>query len=309
MTEWPLVAVRFALYLALATLFGLAAFALYALRRDERCEAIDMRPWLGALAILGVLLSVGWLVLITASMAGTGPWPVDRSAVEALLGGSAIGTSWIVRIAALVVAAVAAVGAGRRTGPLAVVTVSSATALAALAWAGHGAAGEGTTGWWQLAADVVHLLASGAWIGAIFGLVLLVARPLRRIDAAHLQMTYRALHEFGPTGTIIVAAIVATGLVNGWVLVGVEDIGSIGTRLYGRLLIAKLVLFVAMLALAGLNRFRLTPAFAQAMARGDHRGDYRGALHALRRSLAVEASCVVTILGLVAWLGTLDPRG
>jgi putative copper resistance protein D len=58
-----------------------------------------------------------------------------------------------------------------------------------------------------------------------------------------------------------------------------------------------------MLALASLNRFRLTPAFERSIAVTDH----RGALGALRRSLAVEASCAVTILALVAWLGTLEP--
>ena len=58
-----------------------------------------------------------------------------------------------------------------------------------------------------------------------------------------------------------------------------------------------------MLGLASLNRFRLTPAFERSIAAADH----RGALGALRRSLAVEASCAVTILALVAWLGTLEP--
>ena len=34
---------------------------------------------------------------------------------------------------------------------------------------------------------------------------------------------------------------------------------------------------------------------------------YRGALSALQRSLAVETGCIVMILALVAWLGTLEP--
>ena len=36
-------------------------------------------------------------------------------------------------------------------------------------------------------------------------------------------------------------------------------------------------------------------------------GDHPGALGALRRSLAIERACVVLILALVAWLGTLEP--
>jgi putative copper resistance protein D len=58
-----------------------------------------------------------------------------------------------------------------------------------------------------------------------------------------------------------------------------------------------------MLALATLARFRLTPAFARSIDAGDH----RGALRAPRRSLAVETGCAVTIMALVAWLGTLEP--
>jgi len=100
-----------------------------------------------------------------------------------------------------------------------------------------------------------------------------------------------------------VGTIVVTGLVNGWLLVGIGNLGSLGATIYGRLLLAKLALFVTILGLASLNRFRLTPAFEKSTAADDH----RGALGALRASLAVETACVVTILGLVAWLGTLEP--
>ena len=72
---------------------------------------------------------------------------------------------------------------------------------------------------------------------------------------------------------------------------------------YGQLLLAKLVLFGAMLVLASLNRFRLTPALEQAMPGGDQ----RGALSALRLSLGIEVVCAIVILALVAWLGTLEP--
>jgi copper resistance protein D len=78
---------------------------------------------------------------------------------------------------------------------------------------------------------------------------------------------------------------------------------DLGATLYGRLLIAKLVLFAAMLALASLNRFRLTPGFERSIAAADH----ARALGALRVSLAVETACAVVILALVGWLGTLEP--
>jgi copper resistance protein D len=104
-------------------------------------------------------------------------------------------------------------------------------------------------------------------------------------------------------GTLVVAILVITGLINSWLLVGPANFTALGTTLYGLLLLAKLVLFAAMLGLASLNRFRLTPAFERSIAMNDH----DGALMTLRVSLAVETTYVIGILALVAWLGTLAP--
>lgn len=114
---------------------------------------------------------------------------------------------------------------------------------------------------------------------------------------------HRALHGFGTVGTIVVTTLVVTGPINAWLLVGPGNVSTLGTTLYGRLLLAKLALFVAMLGLAALNRFWLTPRFEASIAAVDH----RGALGALRRSLAVETASITTILTLVAWFGMLEP--
>jgi putative copper resistance protein D len=96
---------------------------------------------------------------------------------------------------------------------------------------------------------------------------------------------------------------VITGLINSWLLVGAANLAALVTTLYGLLLLAKLVLFAAMLGLASLNRFRITPAFQRSIAMADH----DGTLVALRVSLAVETACLIGFLALVAWLGTLAP--
>jgi putative copper resistance protein D len=62
----------------------------------------------------------------------------------------------------------------------------------------------------------------------------------------------------------------------------------------------KLLLFAAMLGLAALNRFHLTPALALA-------GDQPPSFATLRLSLTIEAGAATAILALVAWLGTLEP--
>jgi putative copper resistance protein D len=301
--DWPLIAVRFALYLTLSGLFGLSAFSLYGLQAGERADALALRRWLFGSGLLGLFFSGVALVLLAAAMAGAPPWPIDREAIGMLLSGSATGAAWEARMIALVVASVAALFAAGRAVPLGLTTLSAGVALATLSWTGHGAMDDGTIGWVHLTADILHLLAGGAWAGALLGLVLLVTRPVGRVDTAHLRLTHRALHGFGTIGTLLVGTIVVTGLVNGWLLVGPGNLPNLGATLYGQLLIAKLALFAAMLALASLNRFRLTPSFERAVAAADH----RGALATLRRSLAVETACAVTILALVAWLGTLEP--
>jgi len=298
-SDWQLIAVRFGVYAAIAILFGLSAFGLYGLRGGGRGDALALRGWLIASSVAGLLLSASWLLLMASSMAEVPLWPVDRAAIDGVLIGSAVGIAWKVRMIALLLAGLAAT----RARWLPVVVVSSAVALASLAWTGHGSVGERMPGWGHLGADILHLIASSAWVGALVGLILLVSRPIARVDRDHLDLTHRALHGFGAVGTIVVATIVVTGLVNSWFMIGIGNLASLPTTLYGQLLIAKLALFAVMLALAALNRFRLTPAFEQSIAAADH----RGALGELRKSLAVETACVIVILALVAWLGTLAP--
>jgi len=303
MGDWSLIGVRFALYLTLAALFGLSAFSLYGLRARERGDALALRVWLVGSAALSLFLSSAWAVLMASSMAGSPLWPIDQEAVASLLTGSAIGAAWKIRMVALVLAALAAIVAAGRGVWLGSVALCSAVALGTLAWTGHGAMDEAGIGWVHLVADIFHLIASGVWVGALLGLILLVSKPAAQVDAAHLGLTHRALHGFGAIGTAIVGTIVFTGLINGWMLIGIGNIATLPTTLYGQLLIAKLALFVAMLGLASLNRFRLTPAFEASIVGDDH----THALGALRASLMVETASIVAILGLVAWLGTLAP--
>ena len=193
MTDWPLVATRFGVYLTIGTLFGLSAFGLYALRAGERGSALALRRWLAASTVLGLILSACWLVLLSSSMADLPSWSIDHAAIDGVLTSNAIGTAWKVRILALLIAGVATL----RTRSLPVVVLASACALATLGWTGHGSIDEGTVGWVHLGADIAHLIASAAWTGALLGLILLLMRPVARIDVDHLKLTHEALHGFG----------------------------------------------------------------------------------------------------------------
>ena len=299
------IVVRFGLYVALMLLFGLACFGLYALRGGERRFGATLRftPLLAGSAIAAEVLSVFGLLTLAASMTGVSLAALDRKTVAIVLS-TAAGLAWQVRTIAILVAALVPI-AGRRYPRIALLAVATAagTAIATLAWTGHGAMDEGATGWVHLLADILHLLAAGVWLGALVALVLLAFRNAERADRDHVVLLHRVLRGFSAVGTVIVAIIVISGLINSWMMVGLANVTQLPNGLYGQLFIAKLSLFSGMVVLAAANRFHLTPAFDLAIANNDH----QGGIVALRQSLAFETACALAILGLVAWLGTLEP--
>jgi copper resistance protein D len=287
------IGIRFALYADLMLLFGLPLFGLYALKADGR-GILPFRAIFGSLAFAAILLSLLSIVAMTASMAGVSLGEVDRDSLLMMIAETPMGIAWVVRMAALTCGLIIAIG--RRS--LMLQTVFASLALASLAWSGHGAAGEGFGGWVQLVADIIHLLAAGAWFGALVALAILLFR-----QSGDLRLLHRALDGFSVTGTLLVALIIITGLANSWMLVGPAHIFSIATTPYGQLLLGKLGLFAVMLALAASNRFRLTPALNYAI----ETGKTTEATNGLRLSLVTETGTAIAILGLVAWLGTLEP--
>ncbi len=301
------IGIRFALYVNLMLLFGLPLFGLYGLKGAERLHSnvLPLRALVIGLSATGIALSVLSIFAMTASMAGVALLEVDRASVGMMISETPMGRAWVVRMAALFATLILAIamGRGKAASWLVLVSLGSAGALASLAWTGHGAASEGVAGTRQLIADIVHLLASGAWIGALVALGALLFRPAHAMSNDHIRLTHRALEGFSGIGTAIVALIVVSGLLNSWVLVGPGHILSMRSTLYGQLLIAKLALFGVMLVLAIANRFRLTPAFDRAITGGGT----LPAISRLRLSMICETSAALIILGLVAWLGTLEP--
>ena len=301
------IGIRFALYVNLMLLFGLPLFGLYALKGAERLHGnvLPLRAMTMWLSITALGLSVVSIIAMTASMTGVPLFEVDRASVNTMILETPMGNAWATRIAALFLTLTIAIAMGGRqaTTWLVLVSLASGAALASLAWTGHGAASDGIAGTRHLIADIVHLLSAGAWIGALAALGALLFRPAHSMSEDHIRLTHRALEGFSLVGTVIVALIVISGLVNSWMLVGPEHLLSMGTTIYGQLLVAKLVLFGAMLGLAAANRFRLTPALDIAIKGGGT----KPAISRLRLSIIYETSAALLILGLVAWLGTLEP--
>jgi putative copper resistance protein D len=294
------IALRFALYLDLMLLFGLAAFGLYSLRGQERVSGavLPFASLLASTAVLGMLLSLGAMACMTWVMSGASEWAELWPHLEMMVLETDVGLSWTLRMAALLLAGFAVTLDSRwPTVSLGLAMLGGAVALATLAWTGHGAMDEGARRNWHFISDFLHLWAAGGWIGALVAFALLLRQAEPR-----LAVLARTLAGFATAGAVIVAVISVTGVANYLFIVGPNVAGLLDST-YGQLLALKLSLFLAMLGFAALNRFHLGPLLEQARQTGEH----RIAMSALRRSMLLELGVAVIILGLVAWLGTLSP--
>jgi putative copper resistance protein D len=216
--------------------------------------------------------------------------------------GTDFGAAWTVRLAALLVCLLLALFARRRPSfQFGALAATAGVALSTLAWAGHGAMDDGGRRYLHLASDIAHLLAAGAWVGALVAFVMLS----RSSSPATATLLSRTSNGFAQIGTIVVVTLTVTGVLNYWMIIGPTLPDELSLTSYGGLLVAKLVLFAAMLALAAANRFRLAPQLEQAVKTGDH----AVAVRTLRRSLMFETSAAMLILALVASLGILSPTG
>lgn len=287
MAELINIVLRFALYVDVLLLFGLALFALY-----SADSALRFRPMLRGMALIAALLSVAGLLLMTRAMSGETAFGALWPHLQMMLRETDVGLAWAVRMAALTALLI-------RPGAW-LASISGAVALASLAWSGHGAMDEGTLRFWHFFSDILHLLAAGAWLGAMLAL-LLMARGL--VDAPHIRLLIAAVKRFEWVGAAIVLTLTITGVMNYLFIIG-PKLSDVFLSTYGVLLTIKVLLFALMLLLAALNRFHLGPALKQALLDGDA----TLAVNALRRSVSLELALALLIVALVAWLGTLSPE-
>lgn len=305
MSDSVSIALRFGLYVDLMLLFGLALFGLYSLKGPERVSGVVLpfRSMVAGTAVLGFLLSVASMVMMASAMSGESDFAELSPHIEMMVFETDVGLAWTVRIVALVVGGLAVMFNQRAPGvSLLIASTSAGIALASLAWSGHGAMDEGGRRYWHFITDILHLLAAGAWLGALIAFALL-ARINSLQSEERIRLLVRAVNRFEWVGAVIVVVITVTGIVNYLFIVG-PKLDEVFLSTYGILLFIKVGLFAGMLVLAALNRFHLGPLLERSL----RDRQYRVAANALRRSVVVELVAAVLIVGLVAWLGTLSPE-
>ncbi len=175
-------------------------------------------------------------------------------------------------------------------------SVAAAGLIVLIALVGHAGATPGTAGEIHLASDTVHLLAAGVWLGGLPALAMLLGRARHAADPIWRRFAVSATRRFSWLGIVCVAALIATGIINSWNLLGGPR--DLVTTDYGRLLLLKIALFVAMVGIATANRFHFTRLLPDA-----------GALRALKRNSLAETGLGLGVLLFVGALGTLSPSG
>ena len=173
--------------------------------------------------------------------------------------------------------------------------------VAGVAWTGHAGSSVGNVGNVHVTADALHLIAASAWFGGLVPFVLLLAETRRNQDHPWALLASQAARRFSSLGMVSVGTILATGIVNAWILVGSFK-GLIATE-YGWLLMLKIFLFMIMLAFAAINRFWLTPDLALPP---DNEARLK-ALRRLTRNSEIEIAFGLAIFAIVGVLGTLHP--
>jgi putative copper resistance protein D len=223
-------------------------------------------------AIAAALLSVLRLPLRASFlMGGTLEGALDPMMLG-MVSESPLGTAVAVRLAGLALIPAVLV----RRPPASWIAVSGAVLVcASFALRGH-ALGEPRV---VLGALVtVHLLGVAFWLGAF--------APLFRAAGAQAPAQAGALaHEFGTAGIWVVGGLVVAGGLT-LVLLGVATPSALTTP-YGQLMAVKLAIFAGILALAALNKLRLTPALLAGS---------RDARRKMRRSILIEVGLIGLVL-------------
>ena len=273
---------RFLHFTMVLMLFGAWVFKPLLLGRDTTRDEPLAR--IGCWLVAGALLSgVGWLLLVTASMAGAWSAAFEPSTLSLVLGRTFFGQvwRWHLLINALLLLLLLSPLRTSRTLQLTL----GGLLLATLAPVGHGAMFDGVTGRWLILNQLLHLTCVSVWLGGLMLLLMVLRRP----DGHSIEALLR---RFSGVGYGLVVGLLITGLINVRALTGAFWPTPLLTG-FALILLIKVSLVGAMLGLALFNRLRID--------------DCQQHLPTLRRSVLLEWLLGMGAVAAVSLLGTLPP--
>jgi putative copper resistance protein D len=255
----------------------------------------NLRMLVWAALAVALLSGLAWLMVLSARFVGQGVIEAFANGVPwTVLTATRFGHAWAGRLAIAVLLAGILFFRPARDSPERrgwIVSLVAACFLGSLAWSGHAGASPGLGGTVHLASDVLHLVAVGAWIGALPPLAMLLLSARQPAVADFVAV---AAHRFSVLGMLSVGTLIVTGIINTWNLSG--TVPALLETDYGRLLLLKVSLFVVIVGVAAVNRLRLVPRLPDAQA-----------VRSLRRNALIEIAIGATIILIVGGLGTMPP--
>lgn len=261
--------------------------------------------WIGL--ALSILSALAWLCLLSARIAGKSLVEVVADGtVWVVLSQTQFGFAWELRflLAAMLAAWLwlrpsSGASASFRLGYPAALLAGAY--LGSLAFAGHGQEGLGFERNIHLAADFLHLIAAGLWLGSLIPLALLLVYLHRFHEPTWRSVACDVASRFSNLGILSVGILMTSGIINALFLIGGMQ-NLVDTR-YGQLLLLKITLFATMVCLAGFNRQYLVPRLC------NHPGIDSGArpFQWLVRSALAETALGLGIIMIVGILGIMAP--
>jgi copper transport protein len=145
--------------------------------------------------------------------------------------------------------------------------------------------------------DLVHLAAGSTWFAGIILLAVFLPDAWRgRAEPERLSLLAPVVVRFSQVALISIAIVAVTGVVNS--LLNVASFGDLFGSAYGLTLTLKLLLFVGVIAMGAVNHFVLRDRMARAVTGGSP----TVAHVTFRRTIAIELTIAVAIMGASGWL-------
>jgi putative copper resistance protein D len=308
MVYLPLVMARWIHFASVFVLFGSSFFWFY-----EGAERTSAGPGglPGALRATTILLriaapiaaisGVAWLACILINMARDFHSVIDPEDLRLYFFETPFGTVSFARLALLTICVVIAFLPLRGRWRFAAFVPVGALLLITQAWFGHSAEGTGLFRATMITVYGVHTIAAAAWAG---GLPALLFAIIEQRNFGHSEearkRTLDICSRFSLMAMVAVTLLVLSGIANAGFRVS-GSFGKLFSSAYGDVLLKKIALVVAMLAIAYFNRFIAMPRLRAASSKGMRQITW------LRYSVAFDVLLGALVLGASAVLGITMP--
>ena len=319
--------VRWIIYIGIAVFAGGLLFELLIATRVARSEdehqsfafAQQTSSRFATIAIAAIVLvilaQVAQLILQSSIAFDVPIYAINPSQLVDVVSGSDWGRYWSWRFTAAILAALALLVASRMIRNArrnfdaddiedASLVTETPTGIAAIALGGiylllialtsHNAATPADIRWFAITTDLIHIIAATTWIGGIAYLLLASIIAIRTNDQPSRTALIQLASRFAPIAIFATTILVASGIVSSLMQVTIPE--ALNTP-YGRVLGAKILLLVVLIALAIRNNRSVAKSLEPITS----------STRSLRRYITLELAIAFAVLLATAGLASLEP--